>query len=73
MDFHPETGCVVLLGCPKRLQEPGYALRVEAKVRVSHAPRRVNFMANTQRTTNYHACLMEYDIPDTQQTGTSSA
>ena len=49
----------------KKLQEPGYALRVEARVRVSHAPRRVNFMANTQRTTNYHAYLMEYDIPDT--------
>jgi len=49
----------------KKLQDPAYALRVEAKVRVSHAPRRVNFMANTQRTTNYHAYLMEYDIPDT--------
>jgi hypothetical protein len=49
----------------KKLSEPGYALRVEARVRVSHAPRRVNFMANTQRTTNYHAYLMEYDIPDT--------
>jgi len=49
----------------KKLHDPAYALRVEAKVRVSHAPRRVNFMANTQRTTNYHAYLMEYDIPDT--------
>jgi hypothetical protein len=49
----------------KKLHDPAYALRVEAKVRVSQAPRRVNFMANTQRTTNYHAYLMEYDIPDT--------
>src|ERR1035438_9684418 len=36
-----------------KLHDPAYALRVEAKVRVSQAPRRVNFMANTQRTTNY--------------------
>ena len=48
----------------KKLQDPAYALRVEARVRVSHAPCRVNFMANTQRTTNYHAYLMEYDIPE---------
>lgn len=49
----------------KKLRDPAYALRVEAKVRVSHAPRRVHFQANTQRTTNYLEYLMEYDIPDT--------
>jgi len=49
----------------KKLKDPSYELRVEAKVRVSNASRRVNFMLNTQRTTNYHEHLMEYDIPDT--------
>ncbi len=48
-----------------KLQDPAYALRVEARVRVSHAPCRVNFMVNTQRTTNYHQHLREYDIADT--------
>jgi hypothetical protein len=48
-----------------KLKDPSYQLRVEAKVRVHNAPRRVNFMVNTQRTTNYHIDLMEFDIPDT--------
>jgi len=48
-----------------KLKDPSFELRVEAKVRVSNAPRRVNFMINTQRTTNYHEHLMEFDIPDT--------
>lgn len=51
----------------EKLQDPNYSLRVEARVRVSHSPRRVNFMANTQRTTNYHAYLMEYDIPEANE------
>jgi hypothetical protein len=46
----------------KRLARADYELRVEAKVRGSEAPRRVNFMINTQRTTNYHQHLREYDI-----------
>src|SRR6056297_2034766 len=49
----------------RRLQKPGYELRVEAQVRLSHAPRRINFMINTQRTTNFHKQLREYDIADT--------
>lgn len=49
----------------KRLADPQYELRVEAKIRASHAPRRVNFMINTQRTTDYHQHLREYDIADT--------
>ena len=49
----------------QKLSEPGYELRVEARIRVSHAPRRVNFMVNTQRTTDFHQHLREYDIPDT--------
>lgn len=47
-----------------KLAEPAYELRVEARVRSSHAPRRVNFMLNTQRTTDFHQHLREYDIPD---------
>jgi hypothetical protein len=48
-----------------KLKDPAFQLRVEAKVRVHDAPRRVNFMVNTNRTTNFHIDLMEYDIPDT--------
>lgn len=48
-----------------KLKDPAHELRVEAKVRVSEAPRRLNFMVNTQRTTNYHKQLKEFDIPDT--------
>ena len=48
-----------------KLKDPSYELRVEAKVRISNAPRRVNFMLNTQRTINYHQHLMEFEIPDT--------
>lgn len=47
-----------------KLQDPDYELRVEARIRVSHAPKRVNFMINTQRTTDFHQHLREYDIPD---------
>jgi hypothetical protein len=46
------------------LGRPGYALRIEARLRVSHAPRRVNLHLNTQRTTDFHSHLMEFDIPD---------
>jgi hypothetical protein len=46
------------------LQSPGHELRIEARIRVSHAPRRVNLQVLTQRTTDYHAHLMEFDIPD---------
>ena len=48
-----------------KLKDTLYQLRVEAKVRLHNAPRRLNFMVNTNRTTNYHIDLMEYDIPDT--------
>ncbi|MBE2215820.1 MAG: hypothetical protein IAE82_18240 [Opitutaceae bacterium] len=48
-----------------KLRDPEYELRVEARVRASHAPRRVNFMINTQRTTDFHEHLREYDIADT--------
>jgi hypothetical protein len=49
----------------KRLSEPGHELRIEARVRISEAPRRVHLSANTQKTTNYEEHLREFDIPDT--------
>jgi hypothetical protein len=47
------------------LTKPENALRIEARIRVSHAPRRINLHLNTQRTTDFHTHLMEFDIPDT--------
>lgn len=47
-----------------KLQEPDYELRVEARVRVSDAPRRLNFMINSNRTTDFHKQLVEHEIPD---------
>lgn len=49
----------------KKLVRPEYELRVEARIRVSHAPRRVNLHFNHQRTTDFHSHLMEFYIPDT--------
>ena len=48
-----------------KLKDPDFELRVEAKVRIHNAPRRLNMMVNTQRTVNFHIDLMEYDIADT--------
>lgn len=45
-----------------KLAEPGTELRVEARIRPSHAPRRINVSFNTQRTTDYHTNLMEFDL-----------
>ena len=47
----------------EKLAQPGWELRVEARIRTSHAPRRVNLHVNTQRTTDFHSHLMEFDIP----------
>jgi hypothetical protein len=47
------------------LNQPGYELCVEAKIRSSHAPRRVNLHLRTQRTVDNHSHLMEFDIPNT--------
>lgn len=49
----------------KKLIRPEYELRVETRIRVSHAPRRVNLHFNHQRTTDFHSHLMEFYIPDT--------
>lgn len=51
----------------EKLQGSDYELRVEARVRPSHAPRRVNFMINTQRTTDFHKQLREYDLDQADQ------
>ena len=45
------------------LQTPNYEVRIEARVRSSHAPRRINLQLATQRTTDDYSQLMEYDIP----------
>jgi hypothetical protein len=50
----------------KLLEKPGHEFRIEARIRVSHAPRRVNLQVKTQRTTDHHSHLLEYDIPDTE-------
>lgn len=47
-----------------KLADPAYELRVEARVRGSEAPRRVNFMLNTSQTTDYHEHLREYYLPE---------
>jgi hypothetical protein len=49
----------------KKLERPEYELRVETRIRVSHAPRRVNLHVNHQRTIDFHSHLMEFDIADT--------
>ena len=54
------------------LRKPGHEFRIEVRIRVSHAPRRVNLQVLTQRTTDYHSHLMEFDIPDTENWHTLS-
>lgn len=49
----------------EQLAQPGYELKIETRIRSSHAPRRVNLHLNTQRTVDFHTHLMEFDIPDT--------
>jgi len=54
------------------LKKPGYELRIEGRIHLSHAPRRVNLHLNTQKTVDFHTHLMEFDIPDTQNWHTIS-
>ena len=49
----------------RELAQPDRELRVEARIKVNHAPRRVNLSFNHTSTTDYHSHLKEYDIPDT--------
>src|SRR6185436_12840943 len=44
---------------------PGREVRIEARLRVSHAPRRENLQVLTARSTDDYAHLMEFDLPDT--------
>ena len=55
-----------------QLKRPGRALRIEARLRVSQAPRRVNLQILTQRTTDYESNLMEYDIAEPMEWRTIS-
>jgi hypothetical protein len=48
------------------LQKPGHELRIEARIRLSHAPRRVNLQVARQGSTDDYAHLMEFDIPDAE-------
>jgi hypothetical protein len=48
-----------------KLAKGGYGLRIETKIRVNSAPKRINLHLNTPMTTDFHSQLMEYDIPDT--------
>jgi hypothetical protein len=48
----------------KKLKGPDTELRVEARVRIKNPPKRVNIMVNTQRTTEYHHDLMEFELQD---------
>lgn len=54
------------------LRQPGHEVRIEARIRASHAPRRINLQVQTQHTANPHSHLMEFDIPDTDQWHTIS-
>lgn len=47
-----------------KMTQPGHELRIEARIRVSDAPKRVNLHFNTQRTTDFHSHLMEFDIAE---------
>ena len=46
---------------------PDRELRIAARVRASHAPRRVNLHLNTQRTTDFHSHLMEFDLAEPER------
>jgi hypothetical protein len=46
------------------LRTPGHELRLEVRLRTDTAPRRVNLHLNTQRTTDFHSHLMEYDLAE---------
>ena len=54
------------------LRKPGHEVRVEARIRVSHAPRRINLQVLTERTTDWHSHLMEFDIPEAESWQTVS-
>lgn len=56
----------------EKASQPDYEIRLEARVKLSHAPRRINLSINTQRTTDFHTDLSEFDINDTENFHTIS-
>ena len=54
------------------LSDPRCELRIEARVKTNQAPRRINLHLNTQRTTDFHSHLMEFDIPRPEEWRTVS-
>ena len=46
----------------EQFTQENHQLRIEARVRSPYSPRRINLSVNTQRTTNYHINLKEYDL-----------
>lgn len=48
-----------------QFNNPQIEFRIEVRIKVSDAPKRINLSLNTQRTTDFHTNLMEFDIPDT--------
>lgn len=56
----------------RSLSRPDRELRVQAKIRSSAAPRRVNLHFNHSRTTDFHSHLMEFDIPRAEEWHTIS-
>ena len=51
---------------------PGREVRIAARIRSSHARRRVNLQIQTPRTTDYHSHLMEFDLPEANRWETIS-
>lgn len=48
----------------EQLKQPHHAVRIEARVKPSHAPRRINLHLSTPRTTDHHHDdLLEFDLP----------
>lgn len=51
----------------KELSKPHRALRIEARVRPSHAPRRVNLHLPIAGQTGHHDNLLEFDLPEASE------
>jgi hypothetical protein len=52
--------------------KPGREVRISARIRSSHAPRRVNLQIQTPHTTDYHSHLMEFDLSEANRWETIS-
>lgn len=57
----------------QQLKQPHHAVRIEARVKLGHAPRRINLHLSTPRTTDHHhSNLLEFDLPNTHEWHTVS-